>query len=70
MPTVIRFIDSAQRATPPVERSLDPDDPLVPGWDAFRAARRRFFDDLSSRTGAGAAAPSEVDDETEGGQLR
>lgn len=24
-------------------RGLDPDDPLVPGWEEFRAARSRFL---------------------------
>lgn len=37
-------------ADPGAERHLDPDDPLVPGWDDYQRARAAF---QASRTGPG-----------------
>ncbi|MCB0872333.1 MAG: hypothetical protein H6531_10480 [Actinobacteria bacterium] len=35
---------AADAARVGIHRSLDPDDALVPGWDAYMAARNRYLD--------------------------
>jgi hypothetical protein len=46
-------------APPPEDHALDPDDPLVPGWDEFQTARRPALERAYPRTPAGGTATPE-----------